>query len=116
VTAALAGHWLQPIGLLALATGMRRGEILAMSWGAIDLDKAGARVERSLEQTRDGLQFKLPKTKTSKRTVSLPPIAIDVLRNHRRQQLETRMALGQGKPDAETLVFSDVKGNPHSTE
>jgi len=112
VTAALADHWLQPIVMLALATGMRRGEILALRWGAIDLDKAGVKVERSLEQTKAGLKFKAPKTRTSKRVVSLPPTAVEALREHRRRQLETRLALGQGRPDSDTLVFSNIEGNP----
>jgi|RhiMethySRZTD1v2_1073278.scaffolds.fasta_scaffold36611_2 integrase len=107
VTAALDGHWLKPMVILALATGMRRGEILALAWGAVDLDKASIRIERSLEQTKAGLAFKSPKTKTSKRMVSLPPTAVEVLREHRRQQLETRLQLGQGKP---TLVFSNIEG------
>jgi integrase len=112
VTAALAGHWLQPIAILALATGARRGEILALTWGAIDLDKASVKIERSLEQTKAGLKFKAPKTRTSKRVVSLPPTAVEALREHRRRQLEARLALGQGRPDSDTLVFSNIEGNP----
>jgi integrase len=44
--------------------------------------------------------------------VSLPPIAVEALRAHRRQQLETRLALGQGRPNANTLVFSAIDGEP----
>jgi integrase len=112
VLQALDGHALQPPAVLALATGARRGEILGLSWSAVDLDKATLRIERSLEQTKAGLKFKLPKTKTSKRTVSLPPTAVEALRAHRRQQLEMRLALGQGRPDGETLVFGTIEGNP----
>lgn len=50
--------------------------------------------------------------KTSRRTISLPPTAVDALRKHRLQQLEMRVALGQGKPDASTLVFSNIDGDP----
>src|SRR5262249_22148992 len=53
--AALQGHPLQAIGVLALSTGARRGELLALTWGCIDLDKASMKIERSLEQTRSGL-------------------------------------------------------------
>jgi integrase len=112
VLQALDGHPLQPIAVLALATGMRRGELLALCWGAVDFDKTTLRIERSLEQTKGGLKFKLPKTKTSKRTISLPPTAVEGLRAHRRQQLGTRLALGQGKPTADTLVFGTVEGEP----
>src|SRR5262249_5854512 len=87
-------------------------ELLALTWGCIDLDKASMKIERSLEQTRSGVAFKAPKTKTSRRTISLPPMAIEVLRAHRLRQLEIRVALGQGKPGPDALVFSTIEGDP----
>jgi integrase len=71
-----------------------------------------ATIARSLEQTRAGLAYKRPKTKSGMRTVSLPSIAIEALQEHRRRQLEMRLLLGLGKPDAETLVFSRSNGRP----
>jgi integrase len=109
---ALQGHPLYAIAVLALGTGARRGEILGLAWSQVDLDAATLRIERSLEQTRAGLKFKTPKTKNSRRTISLPPTAVDALRKHRLQQLEMRVALGQGKPDADALVFSGIDGSP----
>jgi integrase len=49
---ALKGDRLYPIVVLAIATGMRRGELLALQWRDVDLDRGALRVERSLEQTR----------------------------------------------------------------
>ena len=63
VRAKLAGHTLLPIVELALATGMRRGELLGLQWGDVDLDTGTLRVERSVEETRAGLRLKPPKTK-----------------------------------------------------
>jgi integrase len=51
---ALKGDRLYPIVVLAIATGMRRGELLALQWRDVDLDRGALRVERSLEQTRAG--------------------------------------------------------------
>ena len=51
---ALKGDRLYPIVVLAIATGMRRGELLALQWRDVDLDRGALRVERSLEQTRPG--------------------------------------------------------------
>jgi integrase len=48
--------------LIALATGMRRGEILALRWRNTDLERGSIRVVESLEQTKAGLRFKRPKT------------------------------------------------------
>jgi integrase len=105
-----------PIVALALAPGMRRGELLAMRWQDVDLDGGTLRVERSLEETGRGLRFKEPKTKHGRRTISLPPSAIEALRMHRRQQLELRMALGKGRPERATLIFSTIEGGPLSPD
>jgi integrase len=48
--------------LIALATGMRRGEVLALRWRNIDLDRGIVRITSSLEQTSGGLRTKAPKS------------------------------------------------------
>jgi integrase len=108
----LVGHPLYEIAVVDLNTGMRRGELLALRLSDVNLDAATVRIERSLEETGQGLRFKPPKTKHGKRTISLPPNAVAVLREHRRKLLETRMALGLGKPDADALLFGEVGGSP----
>jgi integrase len=79
----LEGHALYPIVALALATRMRRGELLALQWGDIDLDSATLGVERSVEETKAGLRLKSPKTKRGRRNVTLPPEAVAMLRAHK---------------------------------
>jgi integrase len=110
VLEALKGHWLEPIVVLALTTGARRGEILGLAWGAIDLMHGAMTIERSLEQTRAGLSFKPPKTRSGRRHVSLPVLAVEALKAHRVRQLEMRMRLGLGKPNDNTLVFTTPDG------
>jgi len=70
---------------------MRRGELLALPWVNVDLDKATVRVEHSLEETAAGLRFRAPKTRSGMRTISLPASVVAVLREHRVRQLELRM-------------------------
>jgi integrase len=113
VVEALKGHWLEPIAILALTSGARRGEILGLSWGSVDLMRGSMTIERSLEQTRAGLSFKQPKTRSGRRHVSLPVLAIEALKAHRLRQLEMRMRLGLGKPNDDTLVFASAHdGSP----
>jgi integrase len=112
VTDKLVGHPLYEIAVVALATGMRRGELLALQLSDIDLDRATVRIERSLEETKVGLRFKEPKTDHGKRTISLPLNAVAVLRKHHLRLLETRMALGLGKPVGDTLLFAEADGSP----
>jgi integrase len=113
VLARLDGHPLHAIVAFALGTGMRRGEICGLAWGAIDLDAAVVHVERSLEETAEGLRFKPPKTRHGRRTISLPANVIDVLREHRRRQAELRLLLGVGRPGPADLVFTLPEGSPY---
>jgi integrase len=108
----LSDHWLRPIFTVAIGTGLRRGELLALTWGTIDFDRGVLRVERSLEQTRAGLRFKAPKTRQSRRNVSLPASTIDALKAHRAAQLALRLQLGMGRLEADDLVFSTIDGSP----
>jgi integrase len=110
--AKLDGHSLYPIVVFDLATGLRRGELLALRLVDIDLDAATVEVRRSLEETKAGLRFKEPKTEHGKRTLSMPPSVVAVLREHRKELLKLRLALGLGKPDNDTLLFSEPDGTP----
>jgi integrase len=99
--------------VLALATGLRRGEVLGLHWQDIDLTTGVLQVVRSLEQTNEGLRFKSPKTKRSRRPVVLPASVLELLRHHKVKQLEERLLLGLGKGD---LVFTRVDGRPISPD
>jgi integrase len=79
--------------LLALATGMRRGEILALRWKNVDLDRGMLRVTESLEQTKAGIRFKAPKTDRT-RAITLPAFAVAELWRLKRQQAEALLRLG----------------------
>jgi len=110
---ALRGSRLYHIVNLALATGMRRGELLALRWSDVGLTKGMVKVERSLEETRaGGLRFKAPKSRAGRRSISIPPNIVDEVRAHRKEQLELRLQLGiGGKPE---LLFTDLDGDPLS--
>jgi integrase len=110
VLAALDGHKLLPIVSLALASGMRRGELLALQWSVIDLDRAALRVERSVEETGAGLRIKEPKSKRGRRTITLSSDAVAMLRAHKVKMLELRLTLGMGNITPDTLVFSNIEG------
>jgi integrase len=105
VRAELAGHWLLPVVELALGTGMRRGELCALTWGAVDLAKGVVQVSASLEETAAGLRTKEPKTRHGRRSIALAGITAAALRDHYRQQVELRLKLGLGRPDPTDYVF-----------
>jgi integrase len=96
--------------LIALATGARRGEILALRWRNVDLDRGTARIVESLEQTKAGMRFKAPKTDRA-RVVTLPAFAIEELRRLKRDQAERLLGLGVRQSD-DTLVCAREDGEP----
>lgn len=96
--------------LMALATGARRGEVLAMRWRNVDLDRGTVRIVESLEQTKTAIRFKAPKTDRA-RAVTLPSFAVDELRRLKREQAEKLLALGVRQTDA-TLLCARADGEP----
>jgi integrase len=101
--------------MVALFTGMRRNEVLALRWGRVDLDKNAIQVREALEATMShGIRFKTPKSKAGRRDITLPDILVAVLREHRRAQLELRVRLGAGRLHDNDLLFGDIDGNPIS--
>lgn len=108
----LQGRNLHLIALTLLGTGMRRGELCALRWRDLDLDRARLRIEQSLEQTKAGLRFKAPKTKHGRRTITLAPLLVAALRDHWKAQGEHRLRLGMGKAPADSLVFARWDGEP----
>jgi integrase len=107
----LTGHRLFSIAVLALGTGLRRGEMCELRWRDVDMDGGVLRVERAVEQTRAGLKVKAPKTRHGRRTIALPGSVIDALRTLWLGQLKTRFALGLGRPGADDLLFTLPDGS-----
>jgi integrase len=83
-------------------------------WRHIDLDGKILMVREAIEETRAGRRFKERKSKAGTRDITLPDIVVNTLREHRRQQLELRLALGLGKTADDTLLFSRPDGSPQS--
>ena len=92
--AAVAGTSLELPAAVAAATGMRRGEILALYWDDLAADFSLLRVQRSLQPTRQGLVFEQPKTARSRRTVMLPVFLKPFLEHQRLDQTRRRDQVG----------------------
>ena len=109
--AATADDPLGPAFAVAIGTGLRRGELLALRWTDVDLTGRSLVVRRSLARTADGSYAAAePKTPRSRRTVMLPAVALDGFLRQRDAQNVTRDALGSAWQDREGLVFTDPVG------
>jgi integrase len=107
----MRGDRLEPLFRLMLATGLRRGEALALHWRDVDLDAGMLRVRWTLTRTSRGLQLGEPKTDKSRRAVPLPRSAVETLKGHRaRQEDERRTASDTWREHG--LVFTTEIGTP----
>lgn len=107
---AAQGDRLECLLALALHTGMRHGELLALRWEDLDLELAQLRVRRTLARVRGrGLIFNEPKTHASRRRIALASPAISALRAQRTRQLEERLVAGAAWTDGD-LVFASPVG------
>lgn len=84
-------HWRILISL-ALATGMRRGELLGLEWNAIDLDNGTIDIRQIIIKSRSGTEIKEPKY-NSKRLISLPASIVEELKRYKVHCREERMKL-----------------------
>jgi len=89
---------------IAVSTGMRRGEILALRWSDLAADRSKARVVRTLQPTQHGLIFEEPKTQRSRRSVLLPAFLYPYLERQRTRQTVRRDKLADGWHDNDLLV------------
>jgi integrase len=97
--------------VLALTTGMRSGEMLALKWADVDLRSSRLHVRRTVQSIGGAWVFGEPKTAKGRRTIALPSMAVEALREHRTAQLEARLAAGPLWEDLD-LVFPNHSGRP----
>jgi integrase len=107
----VADDALYPLWRLAATTGMRRGELLGLTWRSTDLNAARLSVEQQLLQIRGGVTVGPPKSTRSRRTIALDPETVDALRRQRDAQLLERDFAGNAYVDGD-FVFADPLGKP----
>lgn len=104
--------------LVLLTTGLRRGELLGLTWSSLDLDRARLRVERTVEVIKDvtgaRVGFGQPKTERSRRTIELGPATVAALRAHRQRQDVERIERADWQEH--DLVFPGRDGRPFHPE
>lgn len=90
LVAAARNDRLGSMAVLALATGMRMGEVLGLRWCDVDLDAGVLRVTYALQRINGKLTLVQPKTERSRRVVPLPSVAIELPSPSRRCAVSVR--------------------------
>jgi len=102
---------LYPLFHLIALRGLRRGEACGLHWADVDLDRAELTVTTQIVQIGWTPEFDTPKSDASGRTIALDADTTRVLRVHRKQQYEARLAHGPTW-NARGLVSTDSNGEP----
>jgi integrase len=79
---AAVGNRFEALYKLAVGTGAREGELLALEGGDFDLEKGTVHIERTLDERKGAFATNPPKSKAGTRTVSLPTFVVDAVRRH----------------------------------
>lgn len=93
-------------------TGLRRGELMALTWEDIDFDKKNISISKTCARGKDyKLVIQAPKTKSSLRTISIDDKTLDVLKHWKVQQRIESLKFGHNTMDKKQNVFTDVTTN-----
>jgi integrase len=111
--ATAAAHPLYPLFVMALTTGMRRGELLGLRWCDLALDGQPPTATIVTTRIRAGgtVASSTPKTRAGNRTLVLDPHTVAVLRAHRDGMCEQRAGLGLDVPGDDAPVFANADGS-----
>jgi len=95
--------------MVALTLGLRQGELLGLRWQDVNLDAGTLTVRMQLQ--RGGRELVEPKTDRSRRTLALPTMTVDALKQHRKRQVEERLRAGSRWHDGD-FIFPTATGTP----
>jgi integrase len=112
---AARGNRLGALFILAMLTGMRRGELLALRWDAVDLERCAIEVRATMQQMPGGPIRSEPKSQASRRTIALGGDAVAAVQTHRAGQIEERLrAANVWDSRGDDYVFTSELGRPVS--
>lgn len=102
---------LYPLLVLALTAGPRRGELIALRWADVDLDKHTVCIRHTMQPSPAGPLLSEPKSASSRRTIQLGTLATESLRIHKARQVERRLLSGELWVDGDFVFTSDTGGS-----
>lgn len=106
------GDEYERILLLDLYTGLRKSELIGLSWDCVNFDDGTIYLYRQLRYVKGGIGYQFGPLKNKKpRTITPPPAAVKLLQEQRRLQSEMRLRAGREWENPENLVFTRGDGS-----
>ena len=111
--AVVEGHYMEALFKLALATGLRRGELMGLKWQDINFDTGVLQVRRILSRVPTKMPGKgyveaEPKTQKSRCSIVIAPFALEALKLHRERQRGAKLKVGSAWQDHDYVFCTSV--------
>ena len=99
-----------PLVHLMAYTGLRQGEALALKWSDIDFENKKITVDKTAVRIKEKQSLQTPKTKNSKRVISIDPTTLSILKNWKKDQIKIYFKNGKYFEGDENFIFTNQRG------
>lgn len=99
-----------PLVHLMSYTGLRQGEALALKWSDIDFENKKITVNKTAARIKEKQTLQTPKTKNSKRVISIDPTTLSILKSWKKDQIKIYFKNGKHFEGDENFIFTNQRG------
>lgn len=99
-----------PLVHLMAYTGLRQGEALALKWSDIDFENKKITVDKTAVRIKEKQTLQTPKTKNSKRVISIDPTTLSILKSWKKDQIKIYFRNGKHFEGDENFIFTNQRG------
>lgn len=100
-----------PLVHLMAYTGLREGEALALKWSDIDFENKKITVNKTAVRIKEKQTLQTPKTKNSKRVISIDPTTLSILKSWKKDQIKIYFKNGKHFEGDENFIFTNQRGD-----
>ena len=100
-----------PLVHLMSYTGLRQGEALALKWSDIDFENKKITVDKTAARIKEKQTLQTPKTKNSKRVISIDPTTLSILKSWKKDQIKIYFKNGKHFEGDDNFIFTNQRGD-----
>ena len=100
-----------PLVHLMAYTGLRQGEALALKWSDIDFENKKITVDKTAARIKEKQTLQTPKTKNSKRVISIDPTTLSILKSWKKDQIKIYFKNGKHFEGDDNFIFTNQRGD-----